>query len=295
MRLARHLIGRVVFVASIALGALTPAAWANSAPAAPALIWPSSGATINADTPQVFTIAADDPDEDAYTGNVTIRNAAGDVIFRFVTLPAPSGQHSSGTPLLSFPPGSYTWTASATDVHGNEGPQAPSQPFTIAGASDLGGGSVTGSMSFTQPIPRSIDSGSPLTPPACATTAFSVSGFSAAGIATLAQTAFVGPFTFSGSGGSTCETAALGSGSLQLSLHGVGVASATLDCPTLSGGYTRTGTDMHAVLGGTCTINERTDSLILDLRVELVPTGGGGTQPTTATRFDGAYLVSPAT
>lgn len=284
-------------IASACLGALPSGTGAASGPDAPELVWPASGATVNADVPQVFTIGTVDPDGDPYTGTVTVRNAStGNVVFTFTTAPAPSGGHSSGSPGLPFAPGSYTWTASASDIHGNSSPAAPSQPFTIAGASDAGGGAMNGSMSFTQPIPAAVNTSSPLTTPACTPTRFSLSGVSAASVISLAQTAFAGPVTLTGSGGSPCETAALGTGALQLSAEGLGVATSMLDCSALAGTYTRSVTDLNAVVSGSCTINSRSESVTLDVRVQLLPANGGGAaQPITAADFDGAFVVSPAT
>jgi hypothetical protein len=251
-------------------------------------VWPTAGATISSNAPQFFTIQASDPNGDPYTGTVTVRNATtGQVVYSFSTAPAASGQQSSGAPPIPFQPGSYTWMASATDVFGSTGPQAQSQAFTVAGAPDLGGGAVTGAMSFTEPIQA-------LNQP-CAQTSFTLSGTSGASVISFTETEFTGLVTFSGSGGGSCETFGRGSGSIQLSAQGLGITATTLSCPTLLGNYTRVGTDLSAVVTGSCSINGQADSLSLDVRVELVPTSGGASQPTTAADFEGGFAVSAAT
>jgi hypothetical protein len=114
-------------------------------------------------------------------------------------------------------------------------------------------------------------------------------------VISFTETEFTGPVTLSGSGGGSCETLGRGSGSLQLSAQGLGITATTLSCPTLSGNYTRLGTDLSAVVTGSCSINGQTDSLSLDVRVELVPISGGVNQPITVADFEGGFAVSAAT
>src|SRR5207244_4449154 len=262
---------------------------ADSAPAAPFLIAPAGGATISANAPQVFTIQATDPDGDPYSGTVTVSDAqTGRLFVAFSTVPAASGQSTSGTPSVPLPPGTYTWTASATDLFGYTGPQAPSQSVTVAGAPDAGGGALTGSVSFSRPIPAAGDP--------CGQTSFTLSGTSAASVISFAQAEFTGPVSITGSGGSSCESAGTGSGSLQLSAHGLGVTGTTIDCPQLSGSYFRAGTDVTATVSGLCTLNgTETDSLTLDAKVQFVPSDGGAAQPVSSADFHGAFAVSPTT
>jgi hypothetical protein len=278
------------FLVALASWAVAPtAARADSAPAAPFLIAPASGATISANAPQVFTIEAIDPDGDPYSGAVTVSDAqSGRLFVAFSTVPAASGQSSSATPTVPLPPGTYTWTASATDLFGNDGPPAASQPFTVAGAPDAGGGALTGSVSFSQPIPPT---GEP-----CAQTSFTLTGTSAASVVSFAQAEFTGPLTVTGSGGGSCETAGTGGGSLVLSADGLGVTGTTIHCPQLSGSYFRAGTDVTATVSGPCTLNgTETDSLTIDAKVQFVPSGGGAGRPVQSADFHGAFAVSPAT
>ena len=278
----------VAFVAWSAAGA-TAEALANTAPGTPTLVSPRSGATLSADAPQVFTIEATDADGDPYSGTVTVTDAStGRLVVVFSTALAPSGQSSSGSPSVPLPSGSYMWTASASDVFGNTGLQATSEPFTVAGAPDAGGGAVSGSVSFSEPIPAVGQS--------CAPTSFSLTGNSVASVISFAQSEYTGPINFTGSGGSSCETAASGAGSLDLSVQGLGVTGTTLSCPALSGSYSRVGSDVTVTVDGLCTLNgTETDPVSLAAKVEFAPASGGVGQPVTTATFDGAFAVSPST
>ncbi|HEX9889560.1 MAG TPA: hypothetical protein VGA69_08800 [Nitriliruptorales bacterium] len=85
--------------------------------------------------PQVFTIRANDPDGDAYHGEVEVYNAITDnKVAEFVTSLAPSEVDSKGTPLPALSPGSYYWRARATDPVGSGtfGPWSTTQTFAVA-------------------------------------------------------------------------------------------------------------------------------------------------------------------
>jgi hypothetical protein len=251
---------------------------------------PSAGASLSANGPQLFIVRTSDPDGDPYAGWVTVTSpASGQAVATFATSPASSGQDSSGTPFAPLPPGNYTWTAAASDLpSGQRGPQASPQSFSVAGSPDIGGGAFTGNASYAPPLPAV---GQP-----CAPTGFSVAATSAAAVVSFAPTQFVGFINFSGSGGSGCETSASGSGTLTLSASGLGATATTISCATLTGGYTRTGMHLRAVVSGPCAINGwATDTVTFAIDAQLVPDGTGGlTAPVTNAALDGAFVVSPA-
>jgi len=89
-------------------------------PGAPNPVSPTDGHVFGVSEPQVFTLVATDPEDDAYVGEVMVRNAFTDaIVTRFDTTLAASGTESRGTPVPPLEPGSYTWTARATDPAGS--------------------------------------------------------------------------------------------------------------------------------------------------------------------------------
>jgi hypothetical protein len=161
-------------------------------------------------------------------------------------------------------------------------------PTSASALSNVGGSVASGSAHFTQPIPPA---GQP-----CAATSFSLTGGSNAFTLTTIDpnviSGYFGPLTFSGSGGSTCESASSGSGSLTLSATGDG----SVRCPSLTGSYTRAATDVQVTLGGACTINNVPAQVVFAFHGEFAPTnsGGGITAPITDATFAGAVIVLPA-
>lgn len=104
-------------------------------PSTPVLLAPADGAEMPFGEPHRFRVNATDPDVDPYRAVVTVSDAAtSEVVAGFETLPAPSGVDSTGTPDAPLPPGSYTWTATAVDVRGLEGPAALPVSFTVSPA-----------------------------------------------------------------------------------------------------------------------------------------------------------------
>lgn len=105
---------------------------ANNAPAAPTLIAPADGKAFGLGEAMTFTVRATDPDGNPYRGTVIVRQG-GIEVARFPTAVALSGQDSTGA--VQLPPGSYTWTAFATDVLNAQGPEQPTpRSFTVTGA-----------------------------------------------------------------------------------------------------------------------------------------------------------------
>lgn len=257
---------------------VTETAAANVPPSTPTLVAPASGATLSADGPQLFSIRTADPDGDPYAGWVTVTSAAtGRVVTRFATTPSSSGETSSGIPFMPLPPGSYLWSASASDLPlGAASPESGSRSLTVAGSSNLGGGAFTGTVSQSAPPPPLGGT--------CRSTSFSVNATAAAAVVTFAPTEFLGFLNFNGSGGSSCETFATGTGTLQLSASGLGVGATTLTCSSLTGAYTRVGPHVRALVSGACTLNGTgTDTVSFDIEATLADGA-----------FDGEFTVSPA-
>ncbi|HEX9767153.1 MAG TPA: hypothetical protein VGA36_10350 [Nitriliruptorales bacterium] len=106
----------------------------NDPPGAPTLVSPVDGHGFGAAEPQVFTVRATDPDGDVYVGEVTVRNAfTNQVVTSFATAPAASGSDSTGTAEVPLEPGSYTWSATASDPAGSgqDGPASASRSFAV--------------------------------------------------------------------------------------------------------------------------------------------------------------------
>ncbi|MDQ3756879.1 MAG: DUF6531 domain-containing protein, partial [Actinomycetota bacterium] len=113
----------------------------NQAPGIPTLIAPTPGKVLYQGDPQVFTIAADDPNGDMWHGIVRVKDNFGLIVDTIRTLPAQSGGYASGVPTLPLGPGDYTWDAAATD---NPDPSAPppttwsvTRAFSVSSASDI--------------------------------------------------------------------------------------------------------------------------------------------------------------
>jgi RHS repeat-associated protein len=105
---------------------------ANNAPAVPTLISPATSAAFGPNDPQVFTINTTDPDGDPYIGTITITNSGTGTITTVITSPAPTGQNSSGAAVPPLAPGSYTWSATATDAKGARSGASSSRSFTVS-------------------------------------------------------------------------------------------------------------------------------------------------------------------
>lgn len=287
----RPLVTLAGVIALMIAGGGAPAAHAtdNTAPGAPTLLTPPSGATLSTDAPQLFTIRATDPDGDPYQGWVTVSDAEGPVT-TFPTTPALSGDESTGTPSSPLAPGSYTWTARVGDLpFGNRSPHALPQAFSVAGSPDAGGGALTGAVSYTPALPAVGDG--------CVETQLSLTATSAAAVVTFAPKAFAGFVNFTGSGTSACDGATSGSGTLSLEAEGLGAAATTLDCPELTGQYLHTGLHLRAIASGACSVDgSAPDSVTFEFDLELLPPPGSGiTSPLANADLAGRFAIPPAT
>lgn len=186
------------------------------------------------------------------------------------------------------------------------------QPTVAAGqsTSNIGFGAYAGSINYTNPVPRAVNSASPTVTEPCVPTTFTISGstpVSATFVFNTALTGHLGTLNWSGTGSSTCETALGGAGAITLTnVQGVGPTNSKIDCAnpskvpatTLTGGYTRTATDFEAVLGGRCIINGPPGfdaAVLFSLRGEWEPEPGTGvTTSTTKASIQGVILVQPA-
>lgn len=103
----------------------------NTPPNPPTLIEPADGSSHPLGEPEDFVVNATDPDLDPYTATITVRDAStGAVVDTFETLPAPSGTNTRGSPNDLLPVGSYTWSATATDIKGAT--SGPSDTFSFS-------------------------------------------------------------------------------------------------------------------------------------------------------------------
>jgi hypothetical protein len=170
------------------------------------------------------------------------------------------------------------------------------QPAAASASSNAGGGAITGTAHFGNGgVP-------PLFAPA-APSSFTISGTAPAVTFNTVITGYAGAVTIAGTGGASKESTPSGSGTLTLTdVHGSGPTGSSLVCAdplagtTLSGGYTRVGTDVEAVLSGNCTINGFTAGVSFIFRGQFAPTnqGGGTSAPITDASFAGAFVVQPA-
>lgn len=178
-----------------------------------------------------------------------------------------------------------------------------------AGASNVGGGVLTGDVAFApgKLIPRAINPNNPTVTEPCAQTSFTLTGstLSASLVLNSAFTGHFGEIVISGYGGAGCETALGGSGSLTLTdVRGTGPTNSKIECAnpatgtTLRGGYTRTATDVEAVLGGTCIINGPpgfSAPVLFSFHGQFEPEPGQGlTAPVSQAKFQGVFAVEPA-
>jgi hypothetical protein len=112
---------------------------------------------------------------------------------------------------------------------------------------------------------------------------------------------FAGKVQLNGNGHGYCEGTSSGGGSLNLSVPTAnGPNGSTFGCPSLTGGYTRVGPDVEAILGGSCSVNSNPVPAMFIFRGEFNPTGGSGLSqpglagPITTADFKGAFVVAPA-
>jgi len=174
----------------------------------------------------------------------------------------------------------------------------------------VGGGTLTGRVTFgtngTLPVP-------PVNTP-CRQVGFTFDAFATIAIRNLGGSFFVGTAGnaqagtgLTGSGTSECENFTVGGG--RLALDAISVTNpqttGTLVCHGLQGAgtpllgsYTRTLTDLTAVVGGQCGINHGlTGNVAIVIRAQLVPddkVGDGVTAGVASARMAAAFTVVPA-
>lgn len=177
-------------------------------------------------------------------------------------------------------------------------------PATADDPANAGGGSFSGSISFS-------GAGIPPVNTPCRGTSFSID---VAATITLANgegsfgTWLLTPpagANITGSGHSTCENSTIGGGRLSLAAIDVvnPVTSSRLRCgldgaQPLEGAFTRVATDVTAVLGGECFIdNFDVGKVAIYIRGEFTPsplTGNGITTNVTQANVAGTFTVVPA-
>lgn len=153
---------------------------------------------------------------------------------------------------------------------------------------NVGGGPITGSVAFTPPGVPPIDE-------QCAATDFDITGSSEAAWVNGSGEVYLGPLTLTGDGGSDCEHAGAGSGTLTVSAVGESDVG-SLACGPLDGSYTRALTDMTVIVSGDCEINGFEVvrvSFVAKVEVRPAPDGAGITEPVMTAEFDGAFNVIP--
>jgi hypothetical protein len=137
------------------------------------------------------------------------------------------------------------------------------------------------SVTYTQPFPSL---GAP-----CAPASLTLSGSS------VDVGGYTWRVTISGSGDSYCEGALSGGGALTLTASGIDSAGNTVSCVNLSGSYSRTGTDVESIAGGTCAVGNIAEAVSFVFHGELVSTNPGAdvTTPITGATFVGPFVISP--
>ena len=172
-------------------------------------------------------------------------------------------------------------------------------PGAQAAQPNAGGGAFSGDISFS-------GNGIPPVNTPCRAASFTLSALAAVALANGAGSqsvwANVPPVgsRLTGSGTSTCENTLVGGGVLALDPINVvnPVTQARLACTSMTGSYTRTGTDLAAVLSGRCAIDSFDAgpvTVYVRAGVEPAPgTGNGATTNVTAATISGTFVIVPA-
>lgn len=174
------------------------------------------------------------------------------------------------------------------------------QPADADGpAPNAGGGAFSGRVAFDGP-------GAPPVNTPCRPASFR---FTATAVVTLAnaggaQSTWLLDSTFgpllTATGSSACENASVGGGVLTVDpIRATNpLLPASLSCSAVTGAYTRTGTDLTAVLSGDCAIDMHSAGRVsFYVRAEVTPasgTGNGTTTYITAADVKGGFIVVPA-
>jgi hypothetical protein len=287
----------------------------NAAPGTPTLLEPMAGGAVNGGPGQLFTVRATDPDGDPYQATVEVTPSTGPVV-TFSTAWAPSGTNSTGTPTFPFPPGTHSWRARALDPSGAAGPWSATQTFIVDAPPNFGSGEVRGYTRFTN------TGGLPGATQQCTDTAFDVTvtpdaagpadptgdiRLSNAVVMNVGGTGYAGPIELTGTGTSGCSNATAGSGTLSLTATGrVPQTGSRVDCPSLSGTFTRVGSYVSIAVGGQCQINAlvtapvafRADLAFRPRDTPYQDASGvhvpGLDAPVTRALFAGSFTVTPS-
>jgi len=183
---------------------------------------------------------------------------------------------------------------------------APTAGPAQAGAPNVGGGTLRGTVSYA------VTKGLPRIHMPCQDVAFTFNAFATIAVRNLAGSQWAGTIGdpqagtgVTGSGSGACEAASVGGGVFTVNAINVThpFTSGTLSCQGLAGGaltgsYTRTLTDLTAVVGGKCSVNaQATDNVAIVIRAEFVPTGevgDGVTAGITSAALAAVFTVVPA-
>lgn len=172
-------------------------------------------------------------------------------------------------------------------------------PAATASASNIGGGEASGT------VAADPGKGVPPLGAPCAPTAFTITGTTSEAFAfNTGLFAYAGPITFVGKTSATCEGTSSGFGLLELtSVKGSGLTPGnSINCADpatgtkLTGGFTRNGSIVNAVVGGTCIVVGTPAPVQVFFRGNFAPTntGGGVVEPITTGVFAGPFVISPA-
>jgi len=153
---------------------------------------------------------------------------------------------------------------------------------------NAGGGALEGGVTFTS-------GGVPLVSTACQADTWTFSATTVAVVIDIANDEFVGTLNVFGGGSSTCSVGGAETGSLTITAsNSTGIGH--FNCLSLTGGYVRVGTHVHADLFGTCSVNLHTDPAEFIAEGEFAPTATSGplTNPVvTNASFAGSFVVGP--
>ena len=159
-----------------------------------------------------------------------------------------------------------------------------------ASATNVGGGSVTGTVAFTN------TGGVPVATAPCRGTTFTLSGRATGIVLNTVLSGHAGDITLSGGGGSTCENAGTAAGtSLTINAIGVGPTGSRVSC-SLAGSFVRVAAAVLVDVSGSCSVNYHPAGRVRFLaEVVFTPTVGDGiTSNIRAASFAGAFSVIPA-
>ena len=157
-----------------------------------------------------------------------------------------------------------------------------------AAATTVGGGVAIGSVSFA-------GGGVPPLTAGCAPTSFTLTGVATGAAVHTVLSGFAGDIYLWGQGGSGCENAAVGDGTITLTASGYGPTRSELWCPALQGIYQRVLSQVVLSLVGTCDVNRYPAGNVTFLaHADFTPESGqGSTTPVTQATYVAEFSVVP--